>query len=76
MREFKDYMRHHYLVRHLPELELPTATVKISPLYNPDLNYELYLEPYMIPAILHLLLCCCVAFLLDRGLNLKPQLPG
>ncbi|MDM1755434.1 ABC transporter permease [Acinetobacter towneri] len=67
----QDYMRHHYLVRHLPELELPTATVKISPLYNPDLNYELYLEPYMIPAILHLLLCCCVAFSVGQELKFK-----
>lgn len=67
----QDYMRHHYLVRHLPELELPTATVKISPLYNPDLNYEFYLEPYMIPAILHLLLCCCVAFSVGQELKFK-----
>ena len=67
----QDYMRQHYLVRHLPELELPTATVKISPLYNPDLNYEFYLEPYMIPAILHLLLCCCVAFSVGQELKFK-----
>ena len=65
----QDYMRQHYLVRHIPELELPTATVKISPLYNPDLNYEFYLEPYMIPAILHLLLCCCVAFSVGQELK-------
>ena len=67
----QDYMRQHYLVRHIPELELPTATVKISPLYNPDLNYEFYLEPYMIPAILHLLLCCCVAFSVGQELKFK-----
>ena len=65
----QDYMRQHYLVRHIPELELPTATVKISPLYNPDLNYEFYLEPYIIPAILHLLLCCCVAFSVGQELK-------
>ena len=67
----QDYMRQHYLVRHIPELELPTATVKISPLYNPDLNYEFYLEPYIIPAILHLLLCCCVAFSVGQELKFK-----
>ena len=67
----QDYMRQHYLVRHIPKLELPTATVKISPLYNPDLNYEFYLKPYMIPAILHLLLCCCVAFSVGQELKFK-----
>ena len=67
----QDYIGKHYLVHHLPELELPTATVKISPLYNPDLNYEFYLEPYMIPAILHLLLCCCVAFSVGQELKFK-----
>ncbi|WP_151778247.1 ABC transporter permease [Acinetobacter brisouii] len=67
----QDYIGKHYLVHHLPELELPTATVKISPLYNPDLNYEFYLEPYMIPAILHLLLCCCVAFSVGQEFKFK-----
>ncbi len=51
-----------YLGNTLPYLDAPTPNIKISPLYNPQLNYELYLEPYMVPAILHLLLCCCVAF--------------
>ena len=51
-----------YLEQKIPYLEAPTPNVKISALYNPGLNYEFYLEPYMIPAILHLLLCCCVAF--------------
>ncbi len=74
----QDYMRQHYLVCHLPELELPTATVKISPLIIiQTLNYELYLEPSYDPsnfAFITLLLCCI--FLLDKSLNLKPQLPG
>jgi ABC-2 type transport system permease protein len=26
------------------------------------MSYELFLEPFMVPAVLHLLLCCCVAF--------------
>ena len=51
-----------YLGNRLPYLDAPTPNIKISTLYNPQLNYEFYLEPYMIPAILHLLLCCCVAF--------------
>ncbi|GAA5019506.1 ABC transporter permease [Acinetobacter puyangensis] len=51
-----------YLGKKLPYLDAPTPNVKISTLYNPDLNYEFYLEPFVVPAILHLLLCCCVAF--------------
>ncbi|QIO08360.1 ABC transporter permease [Acinetobacter lanii] len=58
----KDFSGHDYLENTLPYLEAPTPNVKISTLYNPNLSYEFYLEPYMIPAILHLLLCCCVAF--------------
>lgn len=57
-----DFTRNHYFENNIPYFDAPTPNVKISPLYNPGLNYEFYLEPYMIPAILHLLLCCCVAF--------------
>lgn len=57
----------------LPYLDTPTPNIKISPLYNPQLNYELYLEPYMIPAILHLLLCCCVAFSVGQELQRHTQ---
>lgn len=52
----------YYFSNIIPYAELPTPHVKISTLYNPSLSYEFYLEPFMIPAILHLLLCCCVAF--------------
>jgi ABC-2 type transport system permease protein len=41
---------------------MPTPHIKISTLYNPNMSYELFLEPFMVPAVLHLLLCCCVAF--------------
>ncbi|KGT48617.1 MULTISPECIES: ABC transporter permease [Acinetobacter] len=58
-----------YLVNTLPYLNAPTPNIKISPLYNPQLNYEFYLEPYMVPAILHLLLCCCVAFTVGQELK-------
>lgn len=57
-----DFSGNNYLANTVPYLETPTPHVKISTLYNPNLSYEFYLEPYMIPAILHLLLCCCVAF--------------
>ena len=53
----------------LPYVEVPTPNIKISPLYNPGLNYEFYLGPYMVPAILHLLLCCCVAFAVGQEMK-------
>jgi ABC-2 type transport system permease protein len=59
-----------YLGNTLPYLDAPTPNIKIFPLYNPQLNYEFYLEPYMVPAILHLLLCCCVAFAVGQEIKL------
>lgn len=56
------YLGHDYLSQQIPDIHVPTPHVKISTLYNPGLNYEFYLQPLMVPAILHLLLCCCVAF--------------
>lgn len=64
-----DFMGRSYLANQLPYLEAPTPHVKISPLYNPRLSYEFYLEPFMVPAILHLLLCCCVAFAVGQELK-------
>lgn len=58
-----------YLGTALPYVDAPTPHVKISPLYNPQLNYEFYLEPYMVPAILHLLLCCCIAFAVGQEIK-------
>jgi len=66
-----DYLGNAYLENSLPYVEAPTPNVKISPLFNPTLSYELYLEPFLIPAIMHLLLCCCVAF--SVGQELKYQ---
>ncbi len=64
-----DFTGKNYLENTLPYLDAPTPNVKISTLYNPSLSYEFYLEPYMIPAILHLLLCCCVAFSVGQELK-------
>lgn len=64
-----DFSGHQYLENKIPYLDAPTPNIKISPLFNPGLNYEFYLEPYMIPAILHLLLCCCVAFSVGQELK-------
>lgn len=66
-----EFMGQDYLENKIPSLDAPTPNVKISPLYNPGLNYEFYLEPYMIPAILHLLLCCCVAFSVGQELKFQ-----
>ena len=64
-----DFTGKNYLANIIPDLDIPTPNVKISPLYNPSLSYEFYLEPFMIPAILHLLLCCCVAFAVGQELK-------
>lgn len=64
-----DFTGHSYLENQIPYLNAPTPNIKISPLFNPGLSYEFYLEPYMIPAILHLLLCCCVAFAVGQELK-------
>lgn len=66
-----EFAQHSHFENLIPYAEITTAHVKISPLFNPNLSYELYLEPFLIPAILHLLLCCCVAF--SVGQELKYQ---
>ena len=64
-----DFLKNNYFQQNIPYADIETAHVKISPLFNPDLNYELYLEPFMTPAVLHLLLCCCVAFAVGQELK-------
>ena len=61
-----DYMGDSYLSNVIPYLDVPTPHIKISTLYNPNMSYELFLEPFMVPAVLHLLLCCCVAFAIGQ----------
>lgn len=64
-----DFLGKYYLENRLPYLDFPIPRIKLSPLYNPDLDYEFYLEPFVIPAVLHLLLCCCVAFSVGQELK-------
>lgn len=64
-----DFAKNSYFENKIPYAELSTANIKISPLFNPNLSYEFYLEPFVIPAILHLLLCCCVAFAVGQELK-------
>lgn len=71
LRAIAEFSGQDYLQNSLPDIDAPTPNIKISALYNPQLNYELYLEPYMLLAILHLLLCCCVAF--SVGQEIKRQ---
>ena len=61
-----DYTGQSYLSNVIPYLDVPTPNIKISTLYNPNMSYELFLEPFMVPAVLHLLLCCCVAFAIGQ----------
>lgn len=64
-----NFAKNAHLQNKIPYVDLETANIKISPLFNPNLSYEFYLEPFMIPAILHLLLCCCVAFAVGQELK-------
>lgn len=56
-----EFIKEHHLVNNLPYLPINTPHVKISVLFNPNLSYEMFLEPFLVPAVLHLLLCCLVA---------------
>ena len=57
-----NYLGTEFFVNDIPHFNIPTPNIKMSLLFNPNFNYEFYLEPYVIPAIFHLLLACCVAF--------------
>ncbi|MCH7336061.1 ABC transporter permease [Acinetobacter sp. NIPH 2699] len=61
-----DYLGNSYLTNKIPYAEFPTPHVKVSMLYNPSMSYELFLEPFIVPAVLHLLLCCCIAFAIGQ----------
>ncbi|MEB3766240.1 ABC transporter permease [Acinetobacter sp. MD2] len=60
-----------YLKNTLPYVDVATPHLKISALYNPSLSYEFFLEPFLIPAMLHLLLCCTIAFSIGQELKYK-----
>jgi ABC-2 type transport system permease protein len=62
-----DYAGQNYLANNIPYLDVPTAHVKISTLYNPSMSYEFYLEPsWFQPYYIYY----CVAVLpLDKKLN-------
>lgn len=53
----------------LPPVNLQLPSIAITPLYNPQLSYELFLEPFAITAILHLLLSCVMVMAFGRELN-------
>ena len=60
-----------YLQNTLPYLDTPLPHIKVSALYNPNMSYEFFLEPFIIPAMLHLLLCCTIAFSVGQELKFK-----
>lgn len=66
-----NYVGSEYLENDIPLLNIPTPNVKMSLLFNPNFNYEFYLEPYVIPAIFHLLLSCCIAFSVGQELKYR-----
>ena len=64
-----EFVRNGYLRQNIPAVHAPMPSVKVSMLYNPDMSYEMFLEPFVVPAILHLLLCCCVAFAIGQEIK-------
>ena len=52
-----DFVRNGHLRQNIPALQGPMPGIKLSALHNPDMSYELFLEPFVVPAVLHLLLC-------------------
>lgn len=66
------YLTHDHARNLLPNSDLRTPKVKLSILFNPNLSYELFLEPFVVIASLHLLLCCLVAFSLGALLHKTP----
>ena len=59
------------LIRQLgmPPIEFNMPVIQVTALYNPQLSYELFLEPFAVTAILHLLVACCVAVSIGRELS-------
>lgn len=55
--------------RGLPAVRIEGPGLKITPLYNPQTSYELFLEPLAITAILHLILACAVAAAVGREIR-------
>ncbi|WP_294033546.1 ABC transporter permease [uncultured Moraxella sp.] len=58
----ESFLSESYLVNTLPSLHLALPTIKVTILFNPTLSYELFLSPFVVAAVLHLLLSCLVAY--------------
>lgn len=56
-----EFVKTEHLNGVLPHLPVDVPHIKVSVLFNPNLSYEFFLEPFLVPAVLHLLLCCLVA---------------
>ncbi|MEB5476378.1 ABC transporter permease [Acinetobacter pollinis] len=66
-----DFLKNNHLRNNIPYLDISAPHIKISPLFNPTLNYELFLEPFLIPALLHLIICCSIAFSVGQEMKFK-----
>lgn len=61
----KDFLQEHF-ANNLPHVSTNVPHIKTSLLFNPNLSYELFLAPFIVPAVLHLLLCCLIAFAIGQ----------
>lgn len=66
-----DFLEKNHFKNNIPYLDISAPHVKVSPLFNPTLNYELFLEPFLIPALLHLIICCSIAFSVGQEMKFK-----
>ncbi|MBF7682680.1 ABC transporter permease [Acinetobacter sp. B5B] len=66
-----DFLKNNHFRNNIPYLDISTPHIKISPLFNPTLNYELFLEPFLIPALLHLIICCSISFSVGQEIKFK-----
>lgn len=69
-----EFQRRQFHQAGLPVVELAHPSIQVAPLYNAQLSYELFLEPFAVTAILHLLLACCVAGATARAFLYQPDL--
>lgn len=56
------FLSESYFINTLPKFNMPLPTIKTVVLFNPTLSYELFLSPFVVAAVLHLLLSCQVAY--------------
>lgn len=53
----------------VPTIRMEIPGIAVTPLYNPQFSYELFVEPFAVTAVLHLILACCVAASVAAGFD-------